>query len=74
MIEARLLFIYTEINIKSLTVFRVSRFQVVTSFPRDLAQNLGELLFLILEMLQQLFRRNPELMNELVKLGLLTFF
>jgi hypothetical protein len=58
----------------SLTVFRVSRFEMMTSFPRNLAQNLGELSFLTLEILQQLFRCDPELMDKLVQLGLLTFF
>jgi len=47
----------------ALTVFRVSRFEMMTSFPRDLAQNLGELSFLTLEILQQLFWCNPELVN-----------
>jgi hypothetical protein len=47
---------------------------MMTSFPRNLAQNLGELSFLILDILQQLFRCDPELMDKLVQLGLLTFF
>jgi hypothetical protein len=52
----------------------MSRFELMTGFPRGLAQNLRELYFFILEVLKQLFRCHPELVNELVQLELLTSF
>jgi hypothetical protein len=52
----------------------MSRFELMTGFPRGLSQNLGELYLFSFEFLKQLFRCDPELVNKLIQLGLLTSF